>query len=162
MASVLVLGIGNPLHADDGAGVHAAQQLVDRAGGRSDVTIIDAGTLSFPLLPALRNADALIAIDAVRDGGRPGDTCVCEGEDFDRFLRRSGRSVNEVGLADLLERARRCGQLPAHRVLIGVEPDVVDWGQELSAPVAASLSHCVDLALEFIERWHPTADVQAH
>jgi hydrogenase maturation protease len=159
VASVLVLGIGNPLLADDGAGVHAALRLVERAADRDDVTILDAGTLSFSLLPALRQADGLIAIDATRDGGRPGELRVCEGEAFDRFVRRNGRSVNEVGLADLLERARRCGQLPENRVLISVEPETVDWGLELSPPVAAALSQCVDLALAFIERWHPDAGV---
>ena len=131
MASVLVLGIGNPLLTDDGAGVHAALRLVDRAAGRDDVTILDAGTLSFSLLPALKDADGLIAIDATRDGGRPGELRVREGADFDRFVRRNGRTVNEIGLADLLDLARRSGQLPENRVLIGVEPETVDWGLEL-------------------------------
>ena len=162
MSRVLVLGIGNPLLADDGAGVHAALQLVERAAGREDVTILDAGTLSFSLLPALRDADGLIAIDATRDGGRPGELRVCEGEEFDRFVRRSGRSVNEVGLADLLERARGSGRLPDKRVLIGVEPEIVDWGLELSPTVAAALSRCVEVALEFIERWHPPGAAPLH
>ncbi len=162
MASVLVLGIGNPLLTDDGAGVHAALRLVDRAAGRDDVTILDAGTLSFSLLPALKDADGLIAIDATRDGGRPGELRVCEGADFDRFVRRNGRTVNEVSLADLLDLARRSGLLPENRVLIGVEPETLDWGLELSPPVAAALSHCVDLALEFIERWHPSRGAAAH
>ena len=162
MAIVLVLGIGNPLLADDGAGVHAALRLVARTSGRDDVTILDAGTLSFSLLSALSNADALIAIDATRDGGRPGELRVCEGEAFDHFVRRSGRSVNEVGLADLLERAREAGRLPANRALISVEPEVTDWGLELSPSVGAALSPCVDLALEFIRRWHPEASSGAH
>jgi hydrogenase maturation protease len=162
VACVLVLGIGNPLLADAGAGVHAALQLVERARGRTDVTILDAGTLNFPLLPALGSADALIAIDATRDGGRPGELRVREGEDFDRFIRRSGRSVNETSLADLFERARHLGQLPARRVLIGVEPGTVDWGLELSPPVAAALTRCVELALEFIERWHPPNGDRVH
>jgi len=162
VASVLVLGIGNPLLADDGAGVHAALQLVERAAGRDDVTILDAGTLSFSLLPALGDADGLIAIDATRAGGRPGDLRVCEGEEFDRFVRREGRSANEIGLAELLDLARRAGQLPENRVLIGVEPETVDWGLELSPPVAAALSRCVDLALGFIERWHPSREARAH
>ena len=162
MASVLVLGIGNPLLGDDGAGVHAALRLLERARDRDDVMVLDAGTLSFSLLPALRHADGLIAIDATRDGGQPGELRVCEGEAFDRFVRRSGRSANEASLADLLDRARRSGQLPDQRVLIGVEPEVVDWGLELSPPVAAALSRCVDLALGFIERWHPSAGRRAH
>lgn len=156
MASVLVLGIGNALHADDGAGVQAALRLMDRTSGRRDVVILGAGTLSFSLLPALHDADGLIAIDASRAGGRPGELRVCEGEAFDEFVRRSGRSSNEVGLADLLEGARRSGRLPQNRVLIGVEPATVDWGLELSDAVSAALPRCVELALAFIERWHPT------
>ncbi len=159
---MLVLGIGNALHADAGAGVHAALRLMDRTTGRRDVMILDAGTLNFSLLPALHNADGLIAIDATRAGGKPGELRVCEGAEFDHFVRRNGRSTNEVGLADLLERARRAGHLPENRVLIGVEPAIVDWGLELSEPVSAALPRCVELALKFIERWHPTPGTPVH
>jgi hydrogenase maturation protease len=162
VANVLVLGIGNPLLADDGAGVHAAALLVERTAGRDDVRILDAGTLSFSLLPALHNADGLIAIDAARAGGRPGELRICEGEEFDRFVRRSGRCAHEGELANLLERASGLGQLPEQRVLIGVEPEVVDWGLEVSPSVAAALTRCVDLALEFIERWHPATGSAVH
>jgi hydrogenase maturation protease len=156
MARVLVLGVGNSLLTDDGAGVHAVLQLKDRAGAWPGVTVLDAGTLSFSLLSELEHSDALIAIDAARVGGQPGDFRVCEGEEFDRFVQRSGRSVHEVGLSDLLDMARLSGQLPDHRVLIGIEPKSISWGLELSAPVAAALPRCVDVALDFIERWHPT------
>jgi hydrogenase maturation protease len=155
MAYVLVLGIGDPLHADDGAGVEAALRVLERTGERADVTVLDAGTLSFPLLPALRNADALIAIDATRGGGRPGELSVREGSEFDRFVARDGRSRSEVGLAELLEHARLAGHLPQRRVLIGVEAESVDWGLRLSAPVSEALPRCVAVALDFVERWHP-------
>jgi hydrogenase maturation protease len=152
---VLVLGIGNSLLTDDGAGVHAALQLRERTGPRAGIKILDAGTLGFSLLSELEGADALIAIDAARDGGEPGAVCVREGSDFDRFVQRSSRSVHEVGLSDLLDMARLAGQLPSHRVLIGVEPKTIDWGLELTPPVAAALPHCVDVALSFIDRWRP-------
>ena len=162
MSRVLVLGVGNALLADDGAGIHAAVQLREWAIARPDVTILDAGTLSFSLLPALQDADALIAIDAARGGGRPGELRICEGEDFDRFVQRRGRSVHEVGLADLLDMARLSGQLPRRRVLIGVEPEVVDWGLELSPAVAAALPRCVEAAVDFIERWQPADAARGH
>jgi hydrogenase maturation protease len=159
---VLVLGVGNSLLTDDGAGVHAALRLRDRTGARPDVTILDAGTLSFSLLSELGRADALIAIDAARGVGRPGDVRVCEGTEFDRFVQRSGRSVHEVGLSDLLDMARLSGQLPQHRVLIGIEPQTIDWGLELSPPVAAALPRCVAVALDFIDRWHPPQATDGH
>jgi hydrogenase maturation protease len=156
VTKVLVLGVGNSLLTDDGVGVHAAARLRLETPMPPDVTILDAGTLSFSLLPALEQSDALIAIDAARGGGEPGEVRVREGDEVERFLQRSGRSVHEVGLSDLLDMARLSGQLPGRRVLIGVEPQVIDWGLGLSAPVAAALPRCVDLAVEFIGRWQAT------
>jgi hydrogenase maturation protease len=153
MARMLVLGVGNSLLTDDGAGVHAAIQLNERAGHPPDVTILDAGTLGFSLLAALADADALIAFDAARGGRQPGEVHVHAGADFDRFVQRSGRSLHETGLADLLDRARLSGQLPEQRVLIGIEPQTVTWGLTPSPPVAAALPHCVDVALDLIDRW---------
>jgi hydrogenase maturation protease len=156
VTKVLVLGVGNSLLTDDGVGVHAVARLRLESPMPPDVTILDAGTLSFSLLPALEQSDALIAIDAARGGGEPGEVQVREGDEVERFLQRNGRSVHEVGLSDLLDMARLSGQLPGRRVLIGVEPQVIDWGLELSAPVAAALPRCVDLAVEFIGRWQAT------
>ena len=65
--------------------------------------------------------------------------------------------MHEVGLADLLDVARLSGHLPEKRVLIGLEPANIDWGQRLSPPVAAAIPVCVDVALEFIERWQLVA-----
>jgi hydrogenase maturation protease len=157
MARMLVLGVGNSLLTDDGAGVHAAVQLNERAGHPPDVTILDAGTLGFSLLSALGDADALIAFDAARAGGRPGDISIHAGADFDRFVQRSGRSVHEVGLADLLDMARLSGHLPERRVLIGIEPQTVDWGLEPTPEVAAALPRCVAVALDLIEQWREAA-----
>ena len=162
MTRVLVLGVGNSLLTDDGAGVHAVVQLRERAGERPGVTILDAGTLSFSLLPVLEQADALIAFDAARGVGQPGDFRVCEGDAFDEFVRRKGRSVHEVGLSDLLDMARLSGQLPERRVLIGVEPQTIDWGLALTPTVAASLPHCVEVALGFIDRWQPAKTGHGH
>jgi hydrogenase maturation protease len=153
MARMLVLGVGNSLLTDDGAGVHAAVQLNERVGHPPDLTILDAGTLGFSLLSALGDADALIAFDAARAGGQPGDISIHEGADFDRFVRRSGRSVHEVGLSDLLDMARLSGQLPERRVLIGIEPHTVDWGLTPTPQVAAALPQCVSVALDLIEHW---------
>ena len=52
LSRTVILGIGNVLLTDDGAGVHAARVLAGALGGRSDVEVVDAGTLSFTLAPS--------------------------------------------------------------------------------------------------------------
>ena len=44
----LILGIGNVLLQDEGAGVHAIQMLAELSGRRDDIELMDGGTLSFP------------------------------------------------------------------------------------------------------------------
>jgi hydrogenase maturation protease len=153
--TTLVLGIGNSLLTDDGAGVHAALRLARILGDDPQVTVLDAGTLSFSLLHYVEEATSLIALDAARSGLAPGGISVHEGDDFERFVQRNGRSVHEVGLADLLDMARLAGRLPERRVLIGIEPLEVEWGLEPSAPVAAALPDAVELARSYVERWRP-------
>jgi len=153
VGTILVLGIGNSLLTDDGVGVHAALQLHRTIGDVEGVQIVDAGTTSFFMLPWLEQAEAVIAFDAAVDGGAPGDLVVKEGPAFDAFVRRPGRSVHEIGLADLLDMARLSGHLPERRVLIGVEPASTDWGLEPSPAVAAAVPRCVALAVGYLERW---------
>jgi hydrogenase maturation protease len=157
--NTLVLGIGNSLMTDDGAGVHAALKLSDVLGDDPDVTVLDAGTLSFSLLHYVERADALIAFDAARSGRAPGEMTVHEGDDFDRFVQRNGRSVHEVGLSDLLDMARLADRLPSRRVLIGIEPVEIDWGLDPTPAVARSLPACVDLARQYVEKWRAAPSV---
>jgi hydrogenase maturation protease len=160
--TTLVLGIGNSLLTDDGAGVHAALRLADVLGDDPDVTVLDAGTLSFSLLHYVETATSLIAFDAARSGLDPGGISVHEGDDFERFVQRSGRSVHEVGLADLLDMARLAERLPARRVLIGIEPAEIGWGLDPTPAVAAALPTAVGIAREFVERWRPSLPAASH
>jgi hydrogenase maturation protease len=155
---IVVIGIGNALRGDEGAGIQAALQLRVAAGGAPDVTVLDAGMFGFSLLPHLEGASALIAFDAARHGAPAGSICVREGSAFDDFVRRSGRGTHEVGLADLIYAARLAGWLPARRALIGIEPERVDWGLELTPAVAAALPRCIEVALDYIARWRKPAE----
>ncbi len=154
----IVLGVGNTLLADEGAGVHAIRHLQTRCGERPDVALVDAGTLSFTLAPALQGCDGLIVIDAAELREAPGAVRLFEGEAMDRFLVRHRKlSAHEVSLLDLLSLVSLCGELPANRALIGIQPERIDWGDGPSANVAAAISGAGELALSVIDRWNARA-----
>jgi hydrogenase maturation protease len=153
MHSVLVLGIGNTLLRDDGAGVHAALQLGRSGLAPEGLRILDAGTLGFVLLPELDGRMALLVFDAARNDSTPGTVFVREGAAMDAFVRRRGRSVHEVGLADLIDMARLRGSLPERRALIGIEPEVIDWGIGCTETVERALPEAVKAALNVLARW---------
>lgn len=154
--SSVVFGLGNVLLTDDGAGVHAAQALEKRLGSREGIHIIDAGTLSFTLLPYLEDADNFIVFDAAQFGAAPGAVCCLESESMDAFLADGARrkSVHEVGLGDLLGMARLENALPARRALICIQAADLGWGLEPTAPVRAGAEQAAGEALRLLERWH--------
>jgi hydrogenase maturation protease len=151
----LILGIGNTLLRDEGAGVHAIRQLADMAAQRDDIELMDGGTLSFSLAGAIEDAEQLIVIDAAQYDGVPGTTRLFIGEQMDTFIGGNRKlSVHEVSLIDLMMIARLSDQLPRQRALIGIQPQYIDWGEMPSQPVAAAIRQACDQALQIIEEWH--------
>ena len=150
--SMAIVGIGNNLLTDDGAGIHALREIdVDNAD--EDLACIDGGTVGLALLDRLSNLNGLIALDAMILGKSPGSVTVLQGEDMDRHLRNQKGSVHEVGLSDLLDALRLRGELPEHRALIGIEPENMDWGTEPTAPVAAAVPEAAALARQLVREW---------
>lgn len=151
---MLVLGIGNTLLADEGVGIAAMHELEARFGSRGDIEFLDGGTLSFTLAVPISACDALLVIDAAELGGVPGTVRSFEGEEMDRFLGENRKcSVHEVGLLDLMSISLLTGHWPQRRALIGVQPAVIDWGEDLTPEVAAALPEVIDCSSEIIERF---------
>ncbi len=149
--ATLVLGFGNVLLGDDGAGVRVVERLRTQCAA---CECIDGGTMSFTLLGHVEAADSMLVIDAANLGGPPGTLALFEGIAMDDFLsgvRR--RTVHEVGLIDLLDIARMLGCLPQRRALLCLQPERIDWSTSLSAPVEQSLGEATRWAKALLQRW---------
>jgi hydrogenase maturation protease len=153
-SQTLVLGIGNTLLADDGVGV----RIVESLRGDPDMAervLIDGGISSFfSLLFHLEDAQAMLVVDAADLEAAGGTVRVFESSAMDRFIRRArGRSVHEVGLADLMDMARLHDCLPPQRALVCVQPERIDWGDALSPAVQAATPHACRQVRELLCRW---------
>ncbi len=155
----VILGIGNTLLGDEGAGVHAVRALRKSYPRLSGVEFLDGGTLSFTLAPVIEKAENLIVIDAMESHDEPGTVRLLVDEEMDRFLcaNRKG-SVHEVGLIDLLSIARLSDGLPARRALIGIQPGYVHWSDEPTPAVMQAIEHACTVALELIGKWKTCAN----
>ncbi|HUW29573.1 MAG TPA: HyaD/HybD family hydrogenase maturation endopeptidase [Sulfuriferula sp.] len=152
--TTLVLGIGNTLLCDEGVGVHAVRALAQDHPDLAGVEFMDGGTLSFSLAGDVEDATQLIVIDAAELDSAPGTVRAFVGEDMDRFLGvNRKRSVHEVGLLDLMAVAHLAGHLPQRRALIGIQPDIVDWGDAPTAAVAEAIPQACSLTLDLIAAW---------
>ena len=150
--SIAVVGIGNSLLTDDGAGIHALERFA-KGNTHDDVVCIDGGTVGLALLDRLCGLDGLIAIDAMKLGFPPGTVTVLRDAEMDTHLRNQKGSVHEVGLSDLLDALRLRGDLPSRRALIGIEPEYLDWGTQPTAAVAEALPRAEGCTGSLIREW---------
>lgn len=153
MARILILGIGNSIMSDEAAGIRAVELFEELHGSDDDVTCIDGGTLSFTLAEPIGASDQLVVFDAAQFHSGAGTVRRLESEEMDAFVRSGKLSVHEVGLADLFDMSRLSGDLPERRVLVGIEPETLGWGLELSPKVAAAIPEAVALAKETLDGW---------
>ena len=153
MTSTLVLGIGNTLLGDEGAGVWVIEQLGRLKPPPNGLELVDGGTLSFTLAPLIEDTEHFIAVDAAELQAPPGTIRVFSGEDMDRFCRRARNSVHEVGLSDLLDIARLCDRLPPRRALVAIQPLEMDWSTRPSEPVARAIPRAAEEVLKLVSMW---------
>lgn len=152
--NVLILGIGNTLLQDEGAGIHAMNRLRELLGEQDDLTYMDGGTLSFTLAGPIEEATHLIVLDAAQLNKKPGHWQLFEGAQMDSFLGSNRkRSVHEVSLIDLMAIALLSDHLPQQRALIGIQPGEIDWGEDPSPAVAAAMPGICKQTMQLLEEW---------
>ena len=160
MTRTLVLGIGNTLLTDEGCGVHVLDQLRELGLESHSVTLLDGGTLSFMLTETIQKHEQLVVLDAAQLGEAPGTLRCLVNEEMDRFLGKCKRSAHEVGLLDLMDIARLTDSLPRRRALIGIQPEVVDWGTEPTPAVAEAIPLAVEEVCRLLDEWQAAAQRQ--
>lgn len=155
VAPTLVLGLGNVLCGDDGAGVAAVTRLQRQFAEPPGVAFADGGTLGLTLLSLLRGVRRLILVDAIDTGGAPGTLVRLNGDEVGPAVR-TRLSPHQVGVADLLEAMRLLDELPEEIVLLGLVPASTALGLGCSAPVRAALPELVAAVVEELRRMgHP-------
>lgn len=154
MQETLVIGVGNILLMDDGAGICAMRQLRDSRPRLENTQFLDAGTLNFMLSTDIERAGNLVIFDAADLGQQPGTVQCFLNEELDDFLCSGSRSAHEIGIADLMDFARLMDRVPSNRALIGLQPEIIDWGEWLSEPVEAAIPAAVSMARRLIQEWN--------
>lgn len=156
VSKTLILGIGNTLLSDEGAGIHALNLLQSYHPYAPNLTYIDGGTLSFTLAAYIEDCDDLIVFDAAELKAPAGTVKSMVGARMDAFLGAARRSPHEVGLLDLFDIARLTEALPHNRALIGIQPARIDWGMSPTPAVERALPVAVEQAVELLGSWHPS------
>ena len=144
---VLVLGLGNILLQDEGVGVRAVEALYRDYRLCEGVDVLEGGTSGMALLDDIRNRDHVIVVDAVKTGRPPGSVVILVDDEVPAFFQ-SKVSPHQLALSDLLAVLKLTGEQPASITVVGMEPQSLDIGLELSELIAARVETLVNRVVE--------------
>ena len=173
---MLIAGIGNIFLGDDGFGPEVAKRLAAVALP-GWVRVADYGISGMHLAYDLADGyDAAILIDAAPRGDKPGSVSVLDvaaqhrpdaGPDAgsadeaigaSRLFDAHGMQPDVVlGVLDMLGEAG-----PARILVVGCEPASVDYGMELSEPVANAVDEAVQVVLDLVAEIGRGRDHEPH
>lgn len=155
-ADVVVLGIGNFLMGDDGAGIHVIDRLRSDAALPSSVLLVDGGTLGFSLMEQVESARVLIVVDAMQLDAEPGTVKSFLDGELDNFLAApTQRSVHDANLGDVMRMCALRDTLPENRILVGIQPASIDWGDTPTAAVDRGVDAACACIKSIIEEYAP-------
>lgn len=140
--NILVLGVGNVLLADEGAGVRAVEQLQRSYVFPPQVELIDGGTMGLDLLGYLDDKSHLFIVDAIISTKPPGSLVVEKLLDPPAYFRQK-ISPHQIGLCELLAVAAMQDCLPPDITLFGIVPLDLSTGIEMSPEADAAVSDAV-------------------
>lgn len=151
MAKAVVLGVGNILLSDEGFGVRVAEALSQRFRFPDAVEVLDGGTLGIELMRFLDGAERLILIDAIH-GSEPGSFRIIQGDDV-RLYFQEKVSLHEMGIQEVLASLVVMEKPIAEIVVIGVVPQSLEIGLDLTPLVASRIEEATDSVIRQLHDW---------
>jgi hydrogenase maturation protease len=161
---ILVAGVGNAWLQDDAFGGECARRLEAR-GVPSGVTVMDFGTGGLDLAYELmRGYDALVLLDASRQGGEPGTLYVLEPsmEELAGPIE-DGDVINPHGMdpQTVLRFVAAIGGFSGRVVVIGCEPgEVDDVGVSMTPAIEGAVERALEVVSETLEELRTDAAYQ--
>jgi len=145
MKPTVVIGLGNPLFADEGIGVRVVERLTRHPDLPPGVEVLDLGTDGFSVLHAIEGRAMAVFVDCAFMDEAPGTMRRFTPSQAVSRKVRTSLSQHEGDLLHVLNLAEAQGNAPPVVVIFGVEPAAVEPGDQLTPQLAARLD-------EFVER----------
>jgi hydrogenase 3 maturation protease len=132
---VAIVGVGNTMRGDDGAGILVVRALAERLKGAPDMLLIDGSTAPENFTGPLRRfrPDLVIEIDAAHLEQPPGTVAWVDWRDADG-MSASTHTLPPSVLARFLTTDLGCEML-----LLGIQPATLEMGCGLSPEVAVAV-----------------------
>jgi hydrogenase maturation protease len=147
-----LIGLGNLLMQDEGVGVRAVQALEEGWELPPELQVVDGGTSGLDLLPYIEGRDRVLFVDAVNFNREPGYIGVLEDREIP-VLFATKDSLHHLGLMDVLAAAQLLEVSPREVCLIGIQPQSLETGLELSPLLQGKMALLLERIIGKLQEW---------
>jgi len=157
---ILIIGVGNAYRGDDGVGLRIAQDIKKKSPDH--VNVIEQSGEGISLMDSWKDADAVILIDAVHSGRKPGTIHRFDVHTQTIPAKFFHYSTHAFGVAEAIELARALKQLPQNFIVYGIEGKCFEAGVGLSQEVEKSVQEVVKRIQQDIHDYSPRKYTEHH
>jgi len=151
----IVLGLGNTLNRDEGLGVYALKDLenrLEKLNVDDELEFLDGGVLGLNLLPLVEEASHILVLDAVNAHKTPGTVIEMTRDEIPLYTGIK-MSDHQITFQEVLGLASFRGKLPENLHLIGIQPEDLSIGVDVSPTVRASLVEVLERCETVLSVW---------
>ena len=137
---IVIVGIGNPLRGDDGFG----PAFIERLKGKISASCLDVGTAPENYLGTIakQNPDTILFVDAVHLDLEPGQYEILKAPD----ILKSGFTTHDISPVMFIRYLE--SQTKADIYMLGVQPQNISFGREMSDRVKKALEEISKMIME--------------
>jgi hydrogenase maturation protease len=155
-SQILVVGLGNPILGDDGAGWRVAEEVLSRLEGtelQPDVAVEQLSVGGLALMERLLGYARVIIVDAIKigDGGIGNLLCIPLSDLPDHSSRHTS-SAHDTSLQNALRVASEMGfNVPSEVWVVGISAEQTEvFSEQLSPPVEAAIPEAADIVMRLV------------
>ena len=149
--NTIVLGLGNPLMADEGIGIKLIEMLQSASGDFPEADFVDAGTGGMNILHLISGRKNAVIIDCCIMGTAPGTIKQFTSDEVKSVKQLAHLSLHEADILKIIEIAKQINDCPEKIVFFGIEPEKIEPKMELSKPLTDQLDRYIEMIKQYLQ-----------
>ena len=156
MCKLVILGLGNTILTDDGAGIYVAREVEEKLRGKGQglrVKVIEASVGGFNLIDILAGYDRAVVIDAIHTkNGKPGEFYELDLAALKPSARLS--SLHQIDFATACDLAKKMDvEFPKEFAIFAMEvEDEFSFGEEPTLKVKAAIPKMAESIVDILAK----------
>ncbi len=160
--NTVIIGLGNLYMRDEGIGVRVADALASRADLPGHVDVLDLGSGGLSVLHAISGRRRAVLVDCAFMDEAPGTWRRFSPADVRNRKLSMRYSLHEGDVMQTLELARQLGECPEEVRIIGIQPESIEPGEDLTAALQNRFEDYLQAVLHTLDTRHSTPGTRIH